>query len=147
VLVVSIFESLPKEKTALLGTAEMSLSPYLLQLDPVKMEFMANPISNENISVNLNYGSPAASTQKPPMTAASGTDTAVDPKLILSITTNKPLVDPTELAQSNVLEIGPTEVGPLPEEWNHKESAEAASCVSSNFNIFKRRMYFARTNL
>ncbi|KAJ3365064.1 Cilia- and flagella-associated protein 70 [Allomyces javanicus] len=128
-LQVSIFEALPKDKSALLGSGEVNLAPYFLDFSaptmtpPPPENADATPAPGHNmggvLAVPITYVTPKLLT-----TTVNGTEEQLQPTVALTVTSSRPLVPEEDLAQSNILEVHPVEVAPVPDEWNWKDASE-----------------------
>ncbi|KNE70962.1 hypothetical protein AMAG_15226 [Allomyces macrogynus ATCC 38327] len=128
-LQVSIFEALPKDKNALLGSGEVNLAPYFLDFSapattpppPDNPDEMPVPGHNMGgmLAVPITYATPKLLT-----TTVNGAEEQLQPTVALTVTSSRPLVPEEDLALSNILEVHPLEVAPVPDEWNWKDASE-----------------------
>ncbi|KAJ3367864.1 Cilia- and flagella-associated protein 70 [Allomyces arbusculus] len=128
-LQVSIFEALPKDRSALLGSGEVNLASYFLDFSaqattPSPPENAdPTPVHGHNmggvLAVPITYVTPKLLT-----TTVNGTEEQLQPMVALTVTSSRPLVPEEDLAQSNILEVHPVEVVPVPDEWNWKDASE-----------------------
>ncbi|KAI9218118.1 hypothetical protein BC828DRAFT_407885 [Blastocladiella britannica] len=109
-VIFTLHEVLPKDKSAVLGSAELDLGPMLLSMAPTASNL------GGSATVPIEYLAPKM----------LGADEAsmVKPVLELEVSLNRPAVEDYVLETSNVLELTPADMSPVPDEWNVKEQNE-----------------------
>ena len=123
-VVFTLIESLPKEKTAILGTAEATLATNFLnytQRDPegnpgdplppppLTLYQATLPISYNNIKL---------------LSTVSGASTLAPPELDVEFCISKPILESSNADGGNFITFKLDDVFPLPEEWTLKEGNE-----------------------
>ncbi|KAL2919158.1 hypothetical protein HK105_201433 [Polyrhizophydium stewartii] len=128
VLTLSLIESLPKEKTALLGTSEITLYKAFLgyatrEPDSDASAAMSPLTFRETVPIvytNPKLLSPSPESQK------------TTPECVIEVLLSRPLLMPEEITGGNFVNLRIDEVYPVPEEWTTKEGNEK----DLNSNIF-----------
>ncbi|KAJ3324059.1 Cilia- and flagella-associated protein 70 [Boothiomyces sp. JEL0866] len=109
----SLIESLPKEKTAPLGNAEICLYNYFLKYYTQEDPEARIPECNLSISKVL-----------PVSTNKAGGNPQDNPTISIEVTLSKPLI-PTQVLQNGIFAtLKPEEVYPVPEDWSLREGNE-----------------------
>ncbi|KAI9184485.1 hypothetical protein H9P43_003538 [Blastocladiella emersonii ATCC 22665] len=126
-LSVSVFEVLPKDKTAVLGSGEASLSDLLLSVKELAEDDPAAAATRNmggTVTIPIEY-------QNPKLLGPSE-DQQVKPAVTIEVSVNRPLVPWAELETANIVQFCPVELAPVPDEWNPKEVNEK----DPNSNLF-----------
>ncbi|KAJ3371785.1 hypothetical protein HDU91_004930 [Kappamyces sp. JEL0680] len=111
----SLHEALPKEKTALLGTGELSLYKHFLKyfkFDDAEASIPECPLRITQ-SIPINYANPKMLTPNQEM-----------PVLAVEVILSKPLLSPAILGTSTFLTIALDDLKPVPEDWSLREGTE-----------------------
>lgn len=106
---MSVFESLPKEKTQLLGTSEISLFRHLIKVS-----------KDAPITQNLVYHDIVPVTFLNPKSLPPD----IKPELEFEITLSRPLFSSNDIENANFMYLKLDDMYPCPEEWNLKEGNE-----------------------
>ncbi|KAI8929249.1 hypothetical protein BC831DRAFT_6458 [Entophlyctis helioformis] len=128
VISLTLIESLPKEKTAILGTAELSLYKAFLKYFTREPEsdtpIPPSPlVFRETVPVvyaNPKLLSPAPESQK------------TTPECTIEVSLSRPLLRPEDILNGNFVTLRVDDVWPVPDEWTTKEGNEK----DINSNIF-----------
>ncbi|KAI8911084.1 hypothetical protein EDD86DRAFT_246421 [Gorgonomyces haynaldii] len=113
-ITVTLIESLPKEKTNVLGTGEVSL--YKRFLDYYKRETPDAPVPECTLLtkevVSINYANPKMLQPQD------------KPEVVLEISLSKALIEPSVMAKGVFATLELKDMYPLPEDWTLKEGNE-----------------------
>ncbi|ORZ30084.1 hypothetical protein BCR44DRAFT_1517607 [Catenaria anguillulae PL171] len=123
--IFTLYEVLPKDKNAILGTAETSLASFLLSQD--SSAALDGPAETRNLG---GTGSAAIEYANPKLLGPD--DQQVKPAFTFVVSVDKPIVAWDDLESSVVAELHPVQVYPVPDEWNVKEANEK----DVNSNLF-----------
>ncbi|KAJ3056144.1 Cilia- and flagella-associated protein 70 [Rhizophlyctis rosea] len=147
----TLIESLPKEKTAVLGDAHLSMYPHFLKYPPTAA-ITPSPTSDSASASSASTGPAtgsttdisAASAQSPtaplsfrqtvpitylnPRLLAPGKNEVEDPNKIpefeVEVSISEPLIPPEVVEQGNFITLKVEDVVPVPDEWSLKEGME-----------------------
>ncbi|KAI8838398.1 hypothetical protein BC829DRAFT_447402 [Chytridium lagenaria] len=112
----TLIESLPKEKTQILGTSEVSLGPVFLKYQPrdpsgpPEAPLIPPPLSFKE-SLPITYLNPRRGVHN-------------QPEIMFEAMLSKPLLAPEVVENGNFLTIRLEDVFPVPDEWTLKEGTE-----------------------
>ncbi|TPX37150.1 hypothetical protein SmJEL517_g01059 [Synchytrium microbalum] len=124
-LVLTLIESLPKEKTAVLATAEVSLGARFLKYPP---RLDSAPSDAPLSSPELSFVETITWTYVTPKMVAGSDAPLVDIELSLS----KCLVSPADWEAGNLVAFTIADMAPVPDEWTTKEGSDR----DPNSNIY-----------
>ncbi|KAJ3142012.1 Cilia- and flagella-associated protein 70 [Physocladia obscura] len=122
-LAITLIESLPKEKTQVLGTAEISLSQFIKypardpNAPPSVPYLRPNLFLKDNISIS--YLNPKL---LPPPSKEG--DPNNQPEIAIEVSLSSPLISPELVEQGNFLYIKLEDMFPVPDEWTLKDGNE-----------------------
>ncbi|KAI8802085.1 hypothetical protein BJ742DRAFT_873493 [Cladochytrium replicatum] len=133
----TVFESLPKEKTAILGSADLGLYSYFVRWPTYDPNSGSPPIPPslsfvESIPVaymNPKLLAPPKGDEDPPKSG---------PELIIEVSISKPLLDAEMIEGGNFMHLKIEDVCPVPDEWTLKEGTDK----DLNSNIYSYTLNF-----
>ncbi|KAI9204949.1 uncharacterized protein BJ171DRAFT_423701, partial [Polychytrium aggregatum] len=121
-LVVTVIESLPKEKTAILGVTEMSFMGKLLNFisrDPsVETVSPEPPPLSVSETLSVSYANPKL------LPVPKSPEEDISPRIEVEITFDDHLIRPDIQDTSNCICLKIEDMLPVPDEWNVKEGSE-----------------------
>ncbi|KAH6572162.1 hypothetical protein BASA50_005685 [Batrachochytrium salamandrivorans] len=127
-LTLNLIESLPKEKTALLGTAELSLDKPFIHYAGRELE-KETPVSLPTLvfreTVPIIYSNAKLLVSLPEFQRTA-------PECVVEVLLSRPLLSHNDFINGNFVNLHIDSVYPVPDEWNVKESSEK----DLNSNIF-----------
>ncbi|KAJ3075167.1 Cilia- and flagella-associated protein 70 [Podochytrium sp. JEL0797] len=137
-LSITLIESLPKDKTQILGCTELSLASFLKYpaRDPNSPPTTPYALPNLNVreSVSFTYLNPKL-LPPPPKEG----DPNNQPEITVEVSLSGPLIAPEVVEQGNFLYVKLEDVYPVPDEWTLKEGNEK----DLNSNIYSYSVSFA----
>ncbi|KAJ1542222.1 hypothetical protein HK405_010123 [Cladochytrium tenue] len=121
-VVFTLIESLPKDKTQVLGTAEVRLSPFVkcATKDP-QSDAATNallPALSRKENAVFSYLNPRL--LPPP----SKDGEQLLPELAVEVSISNPLIRPEAIEAGNFITFSPEDFLPVPDEWTTKEGTE-----------------------
>eukprot|EP00842_Homolaphlyctis_polyrhiza_P007011 jgi/Hompol1/89/HPOL_005219-RA len=128
-LILTLIESLPKEKTAQLGTVEVSLYKPFLKYFTRDPEVPDAPIPTCPLVYRENLPIVYAN---PKLLAPSPESLKSTPECTLEVVLSRPLLRPDEIMNGNFVAVRVEDVYPVPDEWTTKEGNEK----DLNSNLF-----------
>ncbi|KAJ3045423.1 Cilia- and flagella-associated protein 70 [Rhizophlyctis rosea] len=153
----TLIEALPKEKTAVLGDAHLSMYPHFLKYPPPRESTTTAPGGSSNTPASAGdiHASTADISESPHSTApplsfrqtvpityhnprllAPGKGEVEDPNKVpefdVEVCISEPLIAPEVVEQGNFITLKVEDVVPVPDEWSLKEGMEK----DLNSNIF-----------
>ncbi|TPX60566.1 hypothetical protein PhCBS80983_g01686 [Powellomyces hirtus] len=135
-LSITLIESLPKEKTAVLGDSSLSMFPHFLKFSP---RDPAHPESSPpQPPLSFRATSPIAYLNTRLLGKDADDPARIGPDFDVEVSISRPLIQPEVVEAGTFLTFKVDDVAPVPEEWSCKEGNEK----DLNSNIYSYSLNF-----
>ncbi|KAJ3155384.1 Cilia- and flagella-associated protein 70 [Geranomyces michiganensis] len=135
-LSITLIESLPKEKTAVLGDSSLSMFPHFLKFPPRDPTRPDAPLHAPALSFRAT--APIAYVNTRLLGKDADDPARIGPDLDVEVLISRPLVQPEVVEAGTFLTFRVDDVAPVPEEWSCKEGNEK----DLNSNLYSYSLNF-----
>ncbi|KAI8821418.1 uncharacterized protein EV422DRAFT_528079 [Fimicolochytrium jonesii] len=132
----TLFESLPKEKTAILGDCALSMAPHFLKYTPRDPSTPDTPPPAPPLTFQQTQ--PITYTNTRLLGKDADDPARIGPDFEIVVGISRPLIAPEVVEQGTFLALKVNDVAPVPEEWSTKEGNEK----DLNSNIYSYALNF-----